>query len=72
MKISLFDPSHTLHGLGLSHAGLQLKHSAGGPPWWKHINGFWFSNRKITVFVEFWKAYEHRKGIYHDRRRRNR
>lgn len=52
MKIQIFDKA-LMHGVGLSHAAI-----GGGPvlrsaPWWRDINGIWFSTRRSVVFATF-------------------
>ena len=59
--------SHTMSGhIGVSHSGVHLKRKHGGPPWWKHMNGFWLQGKKYLIWFEFFKSF--RTGpLYQDR-----
>lgn len=56
MKLSKFRVV-TMHGAGLSHAmpdgGPVVKREYGGPPWWQHINGVWWSWEGHVYFLTF-------------------
>ena len=63
MKIFLFSKL-VMHGAGLSHAkkdgGVCLRDA----PWWRDVNGVWFTTRKTVVFVTFRRNPSYYRGRF--------
>lgn len=73
IKVLITDRGYSLwHPIGISHHGVHLKRSLGGPPWWRYINGIWIITKTSIYWITFRKHDWVDRGKFITDRRRGR